>query len=138
MTESDRMKSSHRYLMAAAVVAVILISVLAAPTVARATLAGAQATATGGGTTALTLQDDTNVTTTPTSPADGTDDTPGVTPTATTLPVDTSPERRFEPFNGTPAGVPGRIEAEDYDTGGQGWAWFDTDPRQPGRRVPPG
>ena len=67
MTESDRMKPIHRYLLAAAVVAVILISAFAAPTVARTTLAEAQARA--AGPDALTLQDDTNVTTTPTRPA---------------------------------------------------------------------
>ena len=55
-----------------------------------------------------------------------------MTPTATTQPADTSIERRFEPFNGTPAAVPGRIEAEDYDTGGQGWAWFDRTPGNQG------
>ncbi len=125
------MKPIHRYLLAAAVVAVILISVFAAPTVARTTLAGAQARATAGETAVLTLQDDTNVTTTPTPTSEATD-TPAATPTATAEPGGTADERRFEPFTGTPAAIPGRIEAEDYDTGGQGWAWFDRTPGNQG------
>ena len=31
------------------------------------------------------------------------------------------------PYNGTPATVPGRIEAEHFDTGGEGIAYSDTD-----------
>ncbi|MBT8401013.1 MAG: carbohydrate-binding protein, partial [Rhodothermia bacterium] len=31
------------------------------------------------------------------------------------------------PFNGSPARVPGRIEAEDYDNGGEGTAYHDSD-----------
>ena len=124
------MKPIHRYVLAAAVVAVILISVFAAPTVARTTLAGAQARA--AGPDALTLQDDTNVTPTTTTPAGEATDTPAATPTATAEPGGTPAEHRFEPFTGTPAAVPGRIEAEDYDTGGQGWAWFDRTPGNQG------
>lgn len=30
------------------------------------------------------------------------------------------------PFGGTPQAIPGRIEAEDYDLGGQGYGYFDT------------
>lgn len=35
-------------------------------------------------------------------------------------------------FNGTPAAIPGRIEAEDFDNGGQGIGYFDTDPTNNG------
>ncbi len=80
------MKPIHRYLLAAAVVAVILISLLAAPTVARSTM---------------------------------TDDT-------------TSTALLSQSFTGTPAAVPGQIEAEDYDTGGQGSAWYDRTPGNQG------
>lgn len=121
------MKSSHRHLLTAALVAVILISVLAAPTVARTTLAEAQARATGAGggaaleaageMAAATMADDTNATTNTTTP----------TPTPTAV----ATEHRFRPFTGTPAAIPGRIEAENYDTGGEGFAWFD---RTPGNR----
>lgn len=31
------------------------------------------------------------------------------------------------PFGGTPAAVPGRIQAENFDNGGEGIAWHDTD-----------
>jgi len=48
-------------------------------------------------------------------------------PTGTSSPSGntTSTEHQFHPFTGTPSAVPGQIEAEDYDTGGQGIAWFD-------------
>ena len=32
------------------------------------------------------------------------------------------------PFHGTPAGIPGRVEAEDFDNGGAGVAYHDSDP----------
>lgn len=32
------------------------------------------------------------------------------------------------PFNGTPAGLPGTIQAEDFDNGGEGVAYHDTEP----------
>lgn len=52
------MKTSHRFVVTVAIVAVILISVFAAPTVARTTLAEAQARAagTGGGTVPRTME----------------------------------------------------------------------------------
>jgi len=37
-----------------------------------------------------------------------------------------SPAVAQTPFHGTPAAVPGTIEAEDYDNGGQNVAYFDT------------
>jgi hypothetical protein len=36
------------------------------------------------------------------------------------------------PYGGTPAAVPGTIEAEDYDTGGEGVAYHDTDTNNSG------
>ena len=36
-----------------------------------------------------------------------------------------------------PLSVPGRIQAEDYDLGGEGVAYHDTTARQRGRRLPP-
>ncbi|MEN6518119.1 MAG: PQQ-dependent sugar dehydrogenase [Methanospirillum sp.] len=93
--------------MAAAVVAVILISVLAAPTVARTTLAEAQARATG----AAAVADD---------------------GASTNQDAGTSTTHAFQPFTGTPAAIPGTIEAENYDTGGQGFAWFDRTPGNQG------
>jgi hypothetical protein len=36
------------------------------------------------------------------------------------------------PFNGTPFQLPGRIEAEDYDKGGEGVAYHDLDPENQG------
>ncbi len=139
------MKPNHRHLLTAILVAVVLISVLAAPTVARTTLAQAQARATGTGSGAAleaageTSANDTanitaNVTTTTTTTAVGTGNgsaaEPTVTPTATATPVATGHE--FQPFTGTLAAVPGMIQAEDYDTGGQGIAWFDRTPGNQG------
>ncbi|WP_440951371.1 PQQ-dependent sugar dehydrogenase [Methanosphaerula subterraneus] len=48
-------------------------------------------------------------------------------PTGTSSPSGnaTSTEHQFHPFTGTSSAIPGQIEAEDYDTGGQGIAWFD-------------
>jgi len=129
------MKPIHRYLLAAAIVAIILTTVLAAPTVARSSLAETQAQTWGpGGGAALgaagysfaaTMADGEDNTTNTTTP------TPA--PTITTTPTDgTSATHRFEPFTATPAAVPGRIEAEDYDVGGQGWAWYDRTPGNQG------
>ncbi len=115
------MKSSHRYLLAAAVVAVILISVLAAPTVARTTLAEAQARATGAGSgAALGAAGETGA-------AAVADDG-----ASTNQDAGTSTTHAFQPFTGTPAAIPGTIEAENYDTGGQGFAWFDRTPGNQG------
>lgn len=114
------MTPGHRFLAAAAVVAVILISVLAAPSVARITLADAQAAA--GDTTAFTLQDDADETPTATTTPGETDDTVGVTPTGTASSTGTS----------SSGAVPGTIQAEDYDTGEQGVAWFDRTPGNQG------
>jgi hypothetical protein len=33
-----------------------------------------------------------------------------------------------QPFGGTPWALPGRVEAENYDTGGEGVSWHDTTP----------
>ncbi len=117
------MKPSHRLLVTAAVVAVILISVFAAPTVARTTLADAQARAAGaggvaalvdhGGDSASTLADDTNMTATPTAtPTSGQGSSGQGTGTGAT-----TSGHQFVPFTGTPYAVPGTIEAENYDLG---------------------
>jgi beta-glucanase (GH16 family) len=42
-----------------------------------------------------------------------------------------------EPFTGTPAVVPGRIEAENYDLGGQGLAYNDQEPANQGGQYRP-
>jgi len=39
-----------------------------------------------------------------------------------------SPQIVSTPFRGTPTAVPGRIEAEDFDDGGEGLAYHDADP----------
>ena len=41
------------------------------------------------------------------------------------------------PYNGTPAAVPGLIEAEDYDLGGEGVAYHDTDTNNSGNQYRP-
>ena len=40
------------------------------------------------------------------------------------------------PFSGTPIALPGTIEAENYDKGGEGVAYHDTTAGQQRRRVP--
>ena len=47
------------------------------------------------------------------------------TSTAITITVTTAPVAQT-PFNGTPASIPGKIEAENYDLGGQGVAFNET------------
>lgn len=39
----------------------------------------------------------------------------------------TTPEAPQEPYGGTPVALPGRVQAEDYDTGGEGKAYHDSD-----------
>lgn len=117
------MKLKHRSIVAAVIVVVVLITVFSAPSVGRIPLAEAKAMAAGGdsppaldsiyGAAADTLADGTDSTTSPT--------------TTDTAPI--SSERRFEPFGGTPAAIPGRIEAEDYDTG-TGLGLGMTEPRE--------
>jgi hypothetical protein len=41
----------------------------------------------------------------------------------------TTPAARSRPYTGTPVAVPGRIEAENYDIGGEGLAYHDTTAR---------
>lgn len=47
--------------------------------------------------------------------------------TAVSAPVSVTRRLPQSPFTGSPAPVPGRIEAEDYDLGGEGIAYSDTD-----------
>src|SRR5262249_2368245 len=42
------------------------------------------------------------------------------------------------PFGGTPAAVPGKIEAENFDTGGEGVAFHDVDTANQGGAYRPG
>lgn len=51
----------------------------------------------------------------------------GMTTTLQALPADSQ-----APFHGTPAAIPGRIEAEDFDLGGEGVAYHDSDPDNSG------
>ena len=46
------------------------------------------------------------------------------TPTPTPTPTETSPSQT--PYGDSPAPVPGRVEAEDFDVGGEGVAYSDT------------
>ena len=41
------------------------------------------------------------------------------------------------PFHGTPAALPGTVQAEDFDTGGEGVAWHDTTAVNEGRAYRP-
>lgn len=41
------------------------------------------------------------------------------------------------PYHGTPAPVPGKVEAEDFDWGGEGAAYHDTDPENRGNEYRP-
>ena len=120
------MKLKHRSIVAAVIVVVVLITVFSAPSVGRTPLAEAQAMAAGGDSPPVL---DSNYGAAADTLADGTDSTTSPT-TTDTVPI--SSERRFEPFGGTPAAIPGRIEAEDYDTGTQGWAWYDRTPGNQG------
>jgi outer membrane biosynthesis protein TonB len=57
-------------------------------------------------------------------------ETPTPTPTETPTPTPTPTQ---EPFRDTPASIPGRVQAQYYDTGGEGVAYHDTDPQWDGR-----
>src|SRR5262245_50394617 len=41
------------------------------------------------------------------------------------------------PFTGTPSALPGVVQAEDFDRGGQGVAYFDSDPANVGGEYRP-
>jgi hypothetical protein len=109
------MKTGHRYLVAAAVVAVVLIAALAAPAVGRTTLAEAQAK----GSTPLTLQNETNET--PTATPDETDGTPTAAPSA--IPGRIEAEDCDDAFDRTPGNQGGEYARDDVDieTGGSGY-----------------
>lgn len=55
----------------------------------------------------------------------------GQPPAPTPAPLD--PTTRVGPFNGVAAEIPGTIEAEEFDYGGEGVAYSDTDPGNNGR-----
>jgi tetratricopeptide (TPR) repeat protein len=44
--------------------------------------------------------------------------------------------RPAAPSNGKPASIPGVVQAEDFDTGGEGVGYHDTDPNDPGTDQP--
>jgi hypothetical protein len=48
-------------------------------------------------------------------------------PTATATKTNTPSSTDGSPWNGTPAAIPGQVEAENYNTGGEGVAYHDTD-----------
>jgi hypothetical protein len=52
--------------------------------------------------------------------------TPAPAPTPTPAPAPTPPPAVSTPFTGTPIALPGRIEAENYNKGGEGLAYHDT------------
>jgi hypothetical protein len=52
----------------------------------------------------------------------------GSTPTGPPPPPDEDPPPPPGPFYGTPMAIPGVVEAEDFDYGGEGVAYHDTDP----------
>lgn len=61
----------------------------------------------------------------------GIDQPPGPTPAPTTAPPTPAPVDPTEddgPFEGVAAQIPGTVEAEEYDYGGPGVAYSDTDP----------
>jgi glucosylceramidase len=47
----------------------------------------------------------------------------------------TPPVEESTPYHGKPASIPGRIEAEDYDLGGEGVAYHDTDSENKGGKY---
>jgi hypothetical protein len=51
----------------------------------------------------------------------------GGTPPPTTPPPTTPPPSGQQPYGGTPWAIPGTIQAENYDTGGEGVAYHDTE-----------
>lgn len=63
--------------------------------------------------------------------------TTGFSTVSDTVNVTVSGSAVTSPYGGTPASVPGAIEVEDYDLGGQGNAYFDTDPQNDGGQYRP-
>ena len=51
----------------------------------------------------------------------------GLVDSGTMVSLSTAVEALSSPYYGTPMAVPGTIEMEDYDAGGQGFAYYDTD-----------
>lgn len=73
----------------------------------------------------------------PTTPAVGTPIPPTATPlTPTAMPTSTAvPSGDGAPYRGQPLAIPGRIEAEDFNTGANGAAYYDTTPGNAGGQV---
>jgi hypothetical protein len=86
----------------------------------------------GGGPYTLTVQNKQNVTPEPTpeptaTPTPEPTATPTPEPTATPTPEPTAtPTPEQTPYYGTVRSIPGRIEAENFDEGGEGVAYHDT------------
>jgi glucose/arabinose dehydrogenase len=110
------MQHIDRLLATTVVVVVMAITILAVPIAGSMVSTDSQHSAVfvEEATIAVTPVDDANVTST------------------TTAPVGIAAGYRFQPFTGSSAAIPGQIEAEDYDTGGQGWGWSDRTPGNQG------
>ena len=92
----------------------------------------------GGGPYTLTIQDATTITETPT-PTPTETATPTPTQTATPTPTETpsptptpTPVPQQQPYYGTVRDGTNRIEAENYDEGGEGIAYHDSDEKNHG------
>ena len=63
--------------------------------------------------------------------------TPTAIPTATTAPTATPTYAPVSPYNGSPATIPGTIQGEDFDLGGEGAAYHDNESRNNGGQYRP-
>ncbi len=63
--------------------------------------------------------------------------TTGLTATSDTIKIKVGDSASTSPYGGTPSQVPGTIEAENYDLGGQGNAYYDTDVQNNGGMYRP-
>jgi hypothetical protein len=63
--------------------------------------------------------------------------TTGLTSTSDTIKIKVGDSAAASPYGGTPSQVPGTIEAENYDLGGQGNAYYDTDVQNSGGMYRP-
>ena len=61
----------------------------------------------------------------------------GLASTSDTININVGSNALTSPYGGTPAQIPGTIEAENYDLGGQGQAYNDSDPQNNGGQYRP-
>ncbi len=61
----------------------------------------------------------------------------GLTSTSDTINITVGSNASTSPYGGTPAQIPGTIDAENYDLGGQGNAYNDSDPQNNGAQYRP-